>query len=317
MKTFSIYITAGSWFSKSVEVEADDRAEAFRRAHSSSPFPIGATFGAPDEPFEIDIVDVDEMSADIDRLPNGNWKVGLVAQLQGNGTFLNDYENAEEAGRQGVHLFPGWPADIEGWQFRSQDVPEVEEVSARLKSADELKDSAIAILENLYPEIEIALYQSGEYAPGALESAREAIEFFQKAVLDKEEGVNPRYRRMSELAAELVHFAHSHPEHFAKVFQESAMTWHRDMDVRTPNGIFQLWSFYTQICDDHSYSLDTSSDVPLLKGDWQFDTFKPLTGPDEIIAALQTYRGSVEQALDAKLNLLSCDGPESSAKFFG
>jgi hypothetical protein len=163
----------------------------------------------------------------------------------------------------------------------------------------ELKDSAIAILENLYPEIEIALYQSGGYAPGDLHEARQSIEALQVAVLDKSVSVNPSYRSTSVLAAELVHFAYQHPEHFAQVFEESEMTWHRDMDVRTPNGIFQLWSFFTQFCDDHSYSLDTTTDVPRLKGDWQFKPHARLTHPNELITALQAYRASVEMELEA------------------
>jgi hypothetical protein len=301
MQDFSIYITAGSWFTKVVEVDAVDGSEAFKRAHIGNPFPAAATFGSSDEPFEIDISDISEMSAKIDQLQDGRWRVGLVAQLHGAGTFLKAYADAEEATREGVDLFPGWPEEIEGWQFRSEEGLEVEEVSPCLKTGTALKDSAIAILENLYPEIEIALYQSGEYAPGALEGARETIEVLQKAVLDERVAVNPGYLCVSELAAELVYFAHTHPEHFAQVFLESEMTWHRDMDVRTPKGIFQLWSFYTQLCDDHSYSLDTSSEIPLLKGDWQFASFQPLTGPDDVLRALQVYRASVEQVLELQV----------------
>jgi hypothetical protein len=301
MQDFSIYITAGSWFTKFVEVEAVDRLEAFRLAHTENPFPVAATFGRSDEPFEVDISDVSEMSAEIEQIRDGRWGVELVAQLQGAGTFMKAYADAEEAMRDGVELFPGWPEEIEGWQFRAQEIPEVEEVSPRLKTGAQLKDSAIAILENLYPEIEIALYRSGGYASETLEGAREAIEALQKAVLDEGKAVNPRYHCKAELAAELVYFAHTHPEHFAQVFQESDMTWHRGMDARTPQGIFQLWSFYSQISDDHSYSLDMSGAIPLLKGDWQFGTFKSLAGPSDIIAALQGYRKSVEQELEIQV----------------
>ncbi len=302
MQDFSVYITAGSWFTKSVEVEAVDRLEAFRLAHTENPFPSAATFGRADEPFEVDISDVSEMSAEIEQVRDGTWRVNLVAQLQGNGTFLKAYSDADEAMREGVDLFPGWPEEIDGWHFRAQEIPEVEEVTPRLKTGKELKDSAIAILENLFSEIEIALYQSGGYAPGALDGARETIETLQKAVLDEGKAVNPRYRSKAELAAELVFFAHTHPEHFAQVFQESEMIWHRDMDVRTPNGVFQLWSFFTQLCDDHSYGLDTSSEIPLLKGDWQFKSFQPLTGPEEVLKALQGYRRIVERDLTEEMD---------------
>lgn len=301
MQDFSIYITAGSWFTKFVEVEAIDKLEAFRLAHTENPFPAAATFGRSDEPFGVDISDVSEMSAEIEQIRDGRWGVGLVAQLQGAGTFIKAYADAEEAMREGVELFPGWPEEIEGWQFRAQEIPEVEEVTPRLKTGVKLKESAIAILENLYPEIDIALYQSGGYAPGALDGARETIENLRKAVLDEGKAVNPRYQSKAELAAELVYFAYTHPEHFAQVFRESEMTWHRDMDARTPNGLFQMWSFYTQLCDDHSYGLDTSSEIPLLKGDWQFSAFQPLTGPEEVLSALQVYRGVVENTLTKEM----------------
>jgi hypothetical protein len=162
---------------------------------------------------------------------------------------------------------------------------------------DQLKEAAIAILENLLPEIEMSLYRLGRYSPDEMEAARSTIEDFQIAVLDNHKTVNPEYWSKSEFAAELVYFAHTFPEHFSLVFDESEMTWHRDIDVRMPGGLFNLWTFYSSLVDDHSYSLDTDGNIPKLKGDWQFAGFKPLTCLEEIIPALQNFRETVEKEI--------------------
>lgn len=158
--------------------------------------------------------------------------------------------------------------------------------------AQELKDDALAILENLYPEIEIAYFQAGNYDETRLDAARAEIDRFQERILSKEVSINPNYVKTSELAAELVHFSYRYPEEFLAIFNESEIT--RDIDVRTVDGVFALGNFFSAIGDDHSYCLDPASDTPLLKGYWQFKSHVKLVNPKELLESLQAYRSDLE-----------------------
>lgn len=157
----------------------------------------------------------------------------------------------------------------------------------------DLKDSAIAILENLYAEMEVGFYQSGGHDQALLEQARKVIDDFMVRVLDADVAVNPGYTAMAEFASELVYFSYHHPDEFADMFSESAVKWNHDIDIRTPSGIYHLRTFFGSICDDHEYCLDRSSETPLFKLISQVELPVRSFGPNRLLAILQEYRGTL------------------------
>lgn len=157
-------------------------------------------------------------------------------------------------------------------------------------TGQDLRDTAVSILEKLYSEIEIDFYQAGGHDQDALAQVRKSIDEFMKRVLDTDIAVNPEYTKMAELAAELVYFSYHHPQEFAELFSESAVEWNHDIDIRTVVGFDHLFTFYRCVCDDHDYCLDPSSDKPLLKLIDQVDTPVGSFGPNTLLGVLQDYR---------------------------
>lgn len=157
----------------------------------------------------------------------------------------------------------------------------------------DLKDGAVAILENIYTEIEVGFYQSGGHDQALLEQARNVIDDFMMRVLDTDVAVNPGYTAMAEFAAEIVYFGYHHPDEFTEMFSESAVKWNHDIDIRTPSGICHLRTFFGSICDDHEYCLDPSSDTPLLKLISQVELPVRSFGPNRLLSLLQEYRGTL------------------------
>ncbi|MCS4088483.1 hypothetical protein [Rhizobium sp. BK176] len=157
-------------------------------------------------------------------------------------------------------------------------------------AGQELKAHAVAILENLYPEIEIGFYQSGGHDKVALAHVRKSVDDFMKMVLDTEVAVNSEFTKMAELAAELVYLGYHYPDEFAEMFSESSRNWNRDIDIRTVGGFDHLFTFYRSVCDDHDYCLDPRSDKPLVKLMDQIGGPVRSFGPNKLLAALQEYR---------------------------
>lgn len=137
---YSVYLTVGGWFSKTVVIEAKDRSSAFELARSTNPFPANPFLGPSDEPIEIDIVNISEMTSSITELKPNQWRVRLLAHIHGCGTFLAKYPNEDEARDEGVNLFPGWPDDLAGWFFSSEDYVEVTEIKPLATSEDDVDD---------------------------------------------------------------------------------------------------------------------------------------------------------------------------------
>lgn len=157
----------------------------------------------------------------------------------------------------------------------------------------DLKDNAVAILENLYAEIEVGFYQSGGYDQALLDQARRGIDEFVMQVLSADSALNPEYTAMAEFAAELVYFSYNHPSEFAEMFAESAVKWNRDIDIRTALGICHLLAFFGSVCDDHDYCLDPASDTPLLKLIDQVEVPVRSFGPNTLLHVLQEYRSTL------------------------
>jgi hypothetical protein len=161
----------------------------------------------------------------------------------------------------------------------------------------ELKDHAVSILDNLYPEIEINFFQSGGYDMDVMSQVRECIKDFTKRVVDTHVVVNPSFTKMAELAAELVYFGYHHPSEFGEMFSESAREWNGDIDVRTAGGLDRLFTFYASVCDDHDYCLDPTSDKPLVKLLEQVKVPGSSFGPNKLLSALQDYRNTLAAEL--------------------